>query len=65
MLVAPSKNNLRCYHTSLSGLGAHSSDNKGDLDIIVAHVWMSGWLVQTLKNNKVFENAHETDWTNI
>ena len=32
-----------CCLTNLSGLGAHSSDSNGDLDITVAKVWMSGW----------------------
>lgn len=34
--------------TSLSGFEAHSRDRRGDLDISVAHVLMSGWLVHTL-----------------
>lgn len=37
-----------CCLTNLSGLGAHSSDSNGDLDMTVAQVWMSGWWVQTL-----------------
>ena len=47
--------------TSLSGFGAHSSDNRGDLDIIVPHVWISGWCVQTLTTERkrtVKEECH-------
>lgn len=49
--------------TSLSGFGAHSSDNSGDLDIIVPYVWISGWCVQTLKTERKGTVKEECQWS--